>query len=128
MMRPRLRHALLLFTLPVLMACSQPASVAPAGLHGNPERGRIALMQYACHACHQIPGITGAKVFVGPRLTGLAERKYIAGRLPVNPDNLVAWIRDPQKIDPLTAMPNLQVTQEHALDMTAYLLTLGHQP
>ncbi|HWT73073.1 MAG TPA: hypothetical protein VN361_12890, partial [Oxalicibacterium sp.] len=35
---------------------------------GDPARGRIALTQYACHACHVIPGVTGSKVYVGPPL------------------------------------------------------------
>jgi cytochrome c1 len=36
----------------------------------------------------------------------------------------VRWIRDPQAIDPGTAMPNLQVSVATARDMAAYLYTL----
>jgi cytochrome c1 len=61
---------------------------------------------------------------VGPSLDGIGRRVYIAGFLPNTPANMAAWIRDPQAIDPRTAMPDLQVTEEHARDMTAYLATL----
>jgi cytochrome c len=93
-------------------------------IEANPERGKIALTQYACHACHMIPGVTGSKVFVGPRLEGIASRPMIAGHVPNNTDNLVAWIRNPKSIDPQTAMPDMGVTEEHARDMAAYLSTL----
>tara|TARA_R110001599_G_scaffold159052_2_gene346206 strand:+ start:18794 stop:19162 length:369 start_codon:yes stop_codon:yes gene_type:complete len=88
------------------------------------QRGKIALAQYACHSCHVIPGITGSKVFIGPTLDGIAQRPMIAGKLPNNTANLIAWIRDPKRIDPQTAMPNMGVTEEHARQITAYLLTL----
>jgi len=40
-------------------------------------RGRIALQQYACVACHRIPGITGHEARVGPPLAGIASRNGI---------------------------------------------------
>jgi cytochrome c1 len=95
----------------------------PAGIEGNAERGRVALTQYACRACHMIPGVTGSEVFVGRPLGGLADRPFIAGVLPTNQDNLVKWIRNPKAVDPLTAMPVLAVTEADARDMAAYLLT-----
>ena len=104
-----------------LCACGErPASPA---LRGDPDRGKIALTQYACRACHMIPGVTGSEVFVGRPLDGLADRKLIAGSLPNNQENLMKWIRDPKQIDPLTAMPVLGVSEADARDMAAYLLT-----
>ena len=91
---------------------------------GVAARGRIALTQYACHACHIIPGVTGSRVYVGRPLDGLAKRKYVAGSLPNTQANLVRWIRAPQSVDPLTAMPDMEVTERDALDISAYLLTL----
>jgi len=67
-------------------------------------RGRIALTQCACHACHMIPGVTGSEMYVGRPLAGLGERKFIAGGLP-------------------NTMPVLDVTEADAVDMSAYLLT-----
>ena len=99
------------------------ARAAPqAGTLGDPQRGRIALTQYACNACHVIPGVTGSEVFVGRPLDGLAGRPYIAGHLPNNQANLVKWIRNPQSVDPHTAMPALDVSEADALDISAYLL------
>jgi hypothetical protein len=37
---------------------------------------------------------------------------------------MVRWIRAPQEVTPLTAMPDLGVTERDAIDMTAYLYTL----
>lgn len=61
---------------------------------------------------------------VGPPRAGFASGQLIAGRIANTHANLVAWIRHPQRIDPLTAMPDLGVTPEHAEQMTAYLATL----
>ena len=88
------------------------------------ERGRIAIQQYACVACHQIPGVTGHGARVGPPLSGIASRTTLGGVLPNSPENMVRWIREPQKLSPLTAMPDLRVTERDARDMAAYLATL----
>ena len=87
-------------------------------------RGRAALTQFACNACHTIPGVTGAQVNVGPPLAGLASRRLIAGRLDNTLDNRVLWIRHPQRVDPETTMPGLDVGERDARDMAAYLGTL----
>ena len=91
---------------------------------GDPRRGEIALQQYACVTCHRIPGIVGAVANVGPTLEGIAQRKYLAGRLPLSGASLVTWIRRPKSVKPETLMPDLGVSQAHAVDMAAYLLTL----
>jgi mono/diheme cytochrome c family protein/cytochrome c2 len=91
---------------------------------GDPHRGLMAMQQYACTTCHRIPGIVGAYAYVGPPLEGVASRKYLAGRLPTSPENLIRWIRDPKSVSPTTLMPDLKVSEEHARDMAAYLYTL----
>jgi cytochrome c1 len=96
---------------------------APAGIAGDAARGKIALAQYGCRACHMIPGVTGSKVYVGRPLENMAKRPIIAGTLPNDQANLVHWIRNPQAVDPRTAMPMLGVTERDALDMSAYLLS-----
>jgi cytochrome c len=53
-----------------------------------------------------------------------AERGYIAGALPNRPGNLVAWLMNPQAIEPGTAMPDLSISEQEALDMSAYLYSL----
>lgn len=106
-----------------LGACSERAQVQ-AGISGDVERGRLLLRQYGCGACHQIPGVAVAEGHVGPPLKGIARRVYLAGVLTNTPQNMIDWIRSPQSIDPLTAMPDLQVPEPHAQDMVAYLYTL----
>ncbi|QOY94038.1 c-type cytochrome [Massilia sp. UMI-21] len=116
---PRVAAAVLL--LAGLAACSPQRP--PVGVQGDPERGRIAVTQYACQSCHIIPGVSGSKVYVGRPLEDMARRKVLAGSLPHDQANLVRWIRDPQSIDPETAMPNMGVSERDALDISAFLLT-----
>jgi mono/diheme cytochrome c family protein len=97
---------------------------APVPARGDAQRGRIALSQYACNACHMIPGVTGSQVYVGRPLKHLARRTFVAGKLPMTQENLMRWIMHPHAVDPLTAMPEQGVTQRDAQDMSAYLLTL----
>jgi len=97
---------------------------AASGSTGDARRGAVALHQYACITCHIIPGIVGATAHVGPSLAGIASRKYLAGRLPNTPGNMVLWLRQPQDVKPGTLMPNLEVAQHHALDIAAYLSSL----
>ena len=72
-----------------------------------------------------IPGVPAAEGRVGPPLTDLADRTFIAGRLRNEPSALVRWIREPREVDPNTAMPDLGVTDRDARDIAAYLYTLG---
>jgi cytochrome c1 len=48
----------------------------------------------------------------------------IAGQIANTPEMMTRWIRNPQHVDPLTAMPNLGVTERDARDIAAYLATL----
>jgi cytochrome c1 len=61
---------------------------------------------------------------VGPQLAGFGRQEKISGTLVNSHDNLVLWIRDPKSVDPLTAMPNMDVTRQDAEDMAAYLIGL----
>lgn len=101
------------------------APPSPAGTESQPNaaRGRIAVTQFACNACHIIPGVTGSTVHVGPPLAGLATRQLIAGKLANTLENRALWIRHPQQVDPETTMPALGVGERDARDMAAYLGT-----
>ena len=90
----------------------------------NAMRGKQALYQYACSTCHTIPGVTSSSPNVGPPLVGMASRTLIAGKLSNTQDNMILWLRNPNDVKPNTAMPNLSITQEDAVDMAAYLATL----
>jgi cytochrome c1 len=37
---------------------------------------------------------------------------------------MTLWVRDPQRVSPGTAMPNLGVSEEDGRDLVAYLYTL----
>lgn len=91
---------------------------------GDVERGELLIAAYGCGSCHIIPGISGADGVVGPPLTDWAARQWIAGNLWNEPANLVAWLHDPQAIEPGTGMPSQGVTEEEATHMAAYLYTL----
>lgn len=97
---------------------------AEAMTGGNPRRGVAAINKYGCASCHTIPGVPGATALVGPNLQQVASRVYLAGVLPNTPDNMVRWIQHPRDVDPLTAMPNLGVTDQDARDIAGYLYTL----
>ncbi len=97
---------------------------ADAGGPPDPERGKVALEQYACTTCHSIPGIVGEHAPVGPPLDRVAGRQYLAGVIRNTPENMVRWLREPQAIAPRSAMPNLGVTERDARDIAAYLYTL----
>ena len=94
---------------------------------GDPALGKEAIMEYGCMSCHTIPGVAAADATVGPPLTAWADRRYIAGLLPNEPDNLIAWIVNPQAFEPGTAMPTLGVSEEDARDIAAYLYTLEEE-
>jgi cytochrome c2 len=91
---------------------------------GDVDAGRVAVKTYGCDACHTIPGVVDARGLVGPPLTQIANRIYIAGVLTNTPDNLIGWIQNPPGVDPRTAMPNLGVDRTAARDIAAYLYTL----
>lgn len=88
------------------------------------ERGRRALEQFGCIACHEIPGAVGPEARLGPTLHGIGARTMLGGVLPNSFDNMVLWLRAPQAFTPHSAMPMLGVTERDARDMAAYLETL----
>jgi len=115
------RLALLL----LLAGCGgQAQRMAAALTGGDPSRGRSALRAHGCGSCHDIPGVRGAQATVGPPLSRLARRQYLAGLLPNTPPNLLLWVQHPQRVLPGNAMPDLPVPDSDARDMAAYLYTL----
>jgi cytochrome c2 len=98
--------------------------VARAMVGGDPQKGKAAINQYGCASCHTIPGIHGANALVGPPLTQIGARMYVAGMLQNTPPNMIRWIENPPAINARTAMPNLHVTAPDARDIATYLYTL----
>lgn len=121
--RPVLACAVAAWAVLLCTACAEQApQVQIAG--ADAERGRAAIQQYGCVACHAVPGVRNPGGNVGPPLAGLARRGYIGGVLPNTPDELVRWLLDPPGVDPLTAMPNVGLNEADARDIAAYLYTL----
>ncbi|HEX6440666.1 MAG TPA: cytochrome c oxidase assembly protein [Stellaceae bacterium] len=100
------------------------AGASATGFGGDPRRGAKQIAEIGCGACHTIPGISGADALVGPPLDKIGRRIFLAGYLRNTPDNMIAWIKDPQKVLPGNAMPDMKLTQEQARDIAAYLYTL----
>jgi mono/diheme cytochrome c family protein len=110
---------------PPAPACGRETEPAvAAAIAPDIARGRMALHQHACSACHMIPGVTGSQVHVGPALDGVGSRRLIAGTLINTPQNMARWIMHTQQVKPGTAMPQLGVGVGEAWEMAAYLATL----
>jgi cytochrome c1 len=88
------------------------------------KRGADLIIANGCGTCHAIPGIAGARGNVGPPLDHIGTRVFIAGMLRNTPDNMVAWLKNPQAVIPGNAMPNMNLNDAQARDITAYLAGL----
>ena len=93
-------------------------------MRANAHRGATLIARLGCGACHSIPGIENARGLVGPPLDNIAERTFIAGLLPNTQGNMVRWLEAPQSVVPGNAMPNMELSDRDAEDITAYLDTL----
>ncbi len=104
----------------------KPGQIGEAGgardAVSGPAQAPLLFRQYACTACHTIPGVAGSELHVGPPLRNMARRTLIAGKLTNTEEALIRWIRFPKQIDPDSAMPDSGVTQAHAKAMARYLL------
>jgi cytochrome c2 len=96
---------------------------AAAVTRGDPDRGQAMFIKYGCGGCHGLKHVRKATGAVGPPLDGIAVREMLAGRLDNTPDNMQTWIRDPQRASPGTAMPDLNVGERDARDISAFLYT-----
>lgn len=91
---------------------------------GDPKAGRQAVIRYGCGACHAIPGVPRANGQTGPSLDKVANRAFLAGKLPNRPESMIRWVRTPQAIEPRGGMPDMGVTQKEGRDIAAFLYTL----
>jgi len=90
---------------------------------GDPDRGEAMFIKYGCGSCHGLKHVRMASGAVGPPLDGIAVRAVLAGKLDNTPGNLQSWVRDPQQVSPGTAMPDLNVGDRDARDISAFLYT-----
>ena len=123
-MRRRVAAAGAWLAILAMIACSNVRREAMQLTGGDPDRGVASIGRYGCAACHTIPGIRGANAAVGPPLTRIASRSYLAGQIQNTPANMVRWIQHPREVEKGTAMPEMGVTDSDARDIAAYLYTL----
>lgn len=129
-------------TAPVVgYTVSQTGSVAPAvnpvadpaaGLDLDPqivEAGKALFKTKGCAGCHAIRGYAQGQI--GPDLTNFGLRTSVAaGVLENTPENLAAWLRNPEAVKPGNYMPILWAPGDPAADeeitaLVAYLESLG---
>ena len=105
---------------------SKPAA-SGGTVAGDAAAGRTLFLAKGCIACHTAQGIQGATGTIGPNLNGIgdpAKRPTLTDGGRNTPEHIREWIKDPQKLKPGTMMPNLQLSDKEADDLTALLLTL----
>lgn len=95
----------------------------PIGYSGDYRRGRTLVTRFGCPSCHVIPDAV-PRGMVGPPLTSMGGRSYIAGRFPNDEIWMTLWLEDPPALKPGTVMPNLNIGERDARDIAAYLATL----
>jgi cytochrome c2 len=106
---------------------SKPTTQVASTVNGDPAAGKDLFLRKGCVACHTAQGIQGATGTIGPNLNGIgdmAKRPKLADGGTNTPEHIREWIKDPQKLKPGTMMPNLQLTDKEADDLTALLMTL----
>lgn len=86
--------------------------------------GQNVFMRNACINCHAINGTVATGRF-GPDLTHFASRDTIAsGAIQNTPENLRAWIDDPNSLKPGSLMPAMHLNKHDTEVITAYLTQL----
>jgi cytochrome c oxidase subunit II len=99
-----------------LAVLAQPAAAAQGS-------GAALFQSYGCNGCHMIRGQTQASSSIGPDLTHFgARRSLAAGTLPMNPEAIAGFIRDPSAAKPGVRMPAFpDMSGEDAAAIAAYL-------
>ncbi len=86
--------------------------------------GSQLFISKGCVNCHAVNGVNTYNR-TGPNLSFIGSRTSIAAGLLANtPENMIRWLRYTDTIKPGVAMPNLGLSQEEAVQLTAYLESL----
>jgi cytochrome c oxidase subunit 2 len=100
------------------------AQQLPAVEDASAAAGKQVYESLSCVNCHTVRGTASAGKF-GPDLTHLMSRKTIGSGVTRNtPQDLKAWLRDPQAIKPGCLMPDMQLTDTELDAVVSYLVTL----
>jgi cytochrome c2 len=99
------------------------------GVQGDPQNGRRLFVTAGCAGCHTLRGVPTASGVAGPNLTNVVLRPTLAGEvIPMSPDTMVAWLLEPSALKPETTMPDVGLTAEEAVDLTAFLYSQPLHP
>jgi cytochrome c oxidase subunit II len=86
--------------------------------------GQEVFLSGTCAACHTVRG-TSASATVGPDLTHLASRRWLAaGTVPNTRDSLRGWVTDPQGVKPGARMPPTSMSRAELEALLDYLESL----
>lgn len=89
---------------------------------GMASRGKVIVETVGCIGCHVVGNDTrirearGLSYDIAPELSRVGSK--------VDPDWLYEWLKNPRHYRPDTRMPSLQLTDQEARDVVAYLMTL----
>ncbi len=93
------------------------ASLGNAGLSADVadlvDKGKDLFSNKGCYVCHR-DGDSGSEF--APNLFNIGEK--------LNYDYAVKWLQDPKKYQPKTVMPDFRLSEEEAVSMASYLMTL----
>ena len=103
------------------LLCLAPARPALSSSSGDTHNGAKLIARLGCGGCHSIDGIRDAVGNVGPPLTHVGTRIYLAGVLENTQENMIAWLRHPQHFVPQNVMPDIGLDEGDARDIAAYL-------
>ena len=95
-----------------------------SGDAGMVKKGEELVRSVGCQGCHglaegEFTTRIGGKDLV-PNLKDIAAK--------VNPRWAYNWLRNPKRYNPDTRMPSLRLSEDEALALTTYLMTLGTKP
>jgi len=82
-----------------------------------------------CGSCHTLLGYTTGAYPGAPNLTNVSLRPTLAGETLQNtPAQLKAWIMDPPSQKRDARMPKLNVSDQEATDLAAFIYSLPYNP
>jgi mono/diheme cytochrome c family protein len=99
---------------------STPLDYQPVSLSGDPANGKKLVADLGCVGCHLREGEQPASIDTrrrfGPPLIGLGSK--------TNATWLYNWLKEPRHYSPVTRMPNMRLSDQEAMDIASYLLSL----
>jgi len=88
------------------------------------ESARVTFLSLSCVNCHAVSGTSATGTF-GPDLSHLMSRATLgSGVIPNTPENLRAWVKDPQAMKRGNLMPNMQLNSRELDEVVTYLSSL----